>query len=362
MLIVLAAFCHPRSLPSLLVCPTKPHSPFSGFNVAISCSSCLFSKSDSSLLVFGNGNVANEVLSGLASNICAVRETSIKKFFCTFRNERPLGEEITSVEYIPFSEAWRCVSNVTHILITIPPAMSEDMSTYSDPVLDNASIICHLPQNVWIGYISTTGVYGNHDGALVDESSLTLCKPMTKAYAYLDVEKRWQSLQNDSPSRRVFIFRCAGLYGNKMSALHTVLRNGIEDELVNNIVNSQEVITSRVHLEDVSRAIIALMENNSLQGGIYNLADSFPAARNEVMQYAKYLLSESSVIVPGRRQITSTSVNTSERKKRRTSDRKIVSNEKMQVVLSDYGGLLYPSYREGLRQILENNLGNWNQL
>jgi nucleoside-diphosphate-sugar epimerase len=320
----------------------------------------LYSKSDSCLLVFGNGNVANAVLSGFASNI--ITGTTIKKYLCTFRNERPRGGQTSGVQYIEFSRAWEYLDDCTHILITIPPSMSEDLSTYSDPVLDNASVISNLPQNVWIGYVSTTGVYGNHNGAVVNESSLTLCKPMTKAFAYLDIEKRWQNLQKNVPSRRLFIFRCSGLYGNSLSALHTVLRNGIEggDESINKILPSQEVLTSRVHLEDVSRTIIALMEQTSSKGGIYNLADSFPATRREVMQYAKGLLLESNVTIPEREK--KSSCNASERKKRRTSDRKIVSNDKMKGVLNTYGGLLFPSYREGLRQILQKNLAHWKQL
>mmetsp|Transcript_15399 Transcript_15399/g.29010 ORF Transcript_15399/g.29010 Transcript_15399/m.29010 type:complete len:369 (+) Transcript_15399:335-1441(+) len=312
---------------------------------------------DGCLLVFGNGNVGKEVLGGLATDV--IPGTCIKKCYCTFRNERPL-DKITGVQYIEFNEAWKYLSDCTHLLITIPPVMSEDSSSYSDPILDNESIMSHLPPHAWIGYISTTGVYGNHDGALVDESSLTLCKPMTKAFAYLDIEKRWQKLQQDDPSRRVFIFRSAGLYGNTMSALHTVLHNGMEDEGVNNIKSQEVSKTSRVHFEDVSRIIIASMKmTKSLEGGIYNLADSYPAARNEVMQYAKYLLSESNLTIP---ETLKTSNPISERKKRRNSDRKIVSNKKMLAVLSDYGGLLFPSYREGLWQILQNNLEHWKQL
>jgi hypothetical protein len=257
--------------------------------------------------------------------------SKIKRYFCTYRDERRTDEKLRSVQYIHFSQAGNILSECTHVLITIPPILTEDLSNYSDPVLDNPFIMENLPNDLWIGYVSTTGVYGNHKGSCVNESSPTLCRPKTKAFAYLDVEKRWQQVQRNSPNRRVFIFRCAGLYGDKSSALHTIMLKGIQMDVTTSNRTLQNGITSRIHLIDASRAIISTMGNTQLDGGIYNLADSCPEHRSEVMNYAKHLLCEANITVPFAFQITTNT--TSERNQRRVLEQKIVSNEKMLLLL-----------------------------
>lgn len=315
--------------------------------------------SQGNLLIFGSGNVANQVLNSLTFNATGSFPNRRRKLFCTYRNELPC-HTLSGVQYVPFNDASNVVSSCSHVLITIPPVLLDsDKSSYLDPILDNPSIMCQLPEDAWIGYVSTTGVYGNHDGAWVNESSETLCKPGTKAFAYLDIEQRWQRLHRLFPRRKLFIFRCAGLYGNNMSAMHTILRQGMIESSRNNDNQMPpiESITSRVHLMDVGRAILATIEKTELEGGIYNLADSYPASRTEVMQYAKELLLRSNITVPVAQNNETHSK--TERYRRRSSEKKIVANQKMLALLNDYGGLEFPSYREGFRQILQNNLATW---
>ena len=254
--------------------------------------------------------------------------------------------------------------------------------------------------------MSTTGVYGNHDGKWVNESSATLCEEGTKARAYLDIERRWMELELQNEYRNVSIFRCAGLYGDRFSALHTVRKKGVVSGSVSGSVsasasasgsgsgsasgselsnsgNGQEALTSRVHLIDVGRAIVAGMglkregESESSSKGIFNLADSLPAARSEVMGYASNLLLNAGISIPSTtkegsnpNEIAQVPVSVSrplsERRRRRSNDRKQVSNQKMLSDLlydsdSDSSGLMFPSYREGLKHVMQENLASWSE-
>ena len=300
--------------------------------------------------------------------------------------------------------------------------MKDNNYNYTDPILDNPTLfnsIIHQHENenenacgAWIGYVSTTGVYGNHDGNWVNESSATLCEEGTKARAYLDIERRWMELELQNEYRNVSIFRCAGLYGDRFSALHTVRKKGVvsgsgsasasasasaSGSELSNSGNGQEALTSRVHLIDVGRAIVAGMglkregELESSSKGIFNLADSLPAARSEVMGYASNLLLNAGISIPsttkegsnpnGIAQVPiSVSRPLSERRRRRSNDRKKVSNQKMLSDLlhdsdsdsadsgsadsdsdSDSSGLMFPSYREGLKHVMQDNLASWSE-
>jgi hypothetical protein len=203
-----------------------------------------------------------------------------------------------------------------------------------------------------VSYVSTTGVYGNHNGQWVDESSVTMCKPESKAAYYLSFEERYQSYINP---QNMSIFRCAGLYGNDFSALHTVIKRGGIDWLDKNEGNDDDDITSRIHLQDAARSILACMISDSC--GIYNLADDEPTSRREVMEYAYNLLVHRNI--PIYKQKGGNESNVSERMRRRVNDRKRVRNTKIKELLADFGGLNFPSYKEGLRSILEFNIDAW---
>jgi len=349
-------------------------------------------KAKKRLLIFGSGNVANEI----GDYVSEENDGTFDTIFSTYRinndndddnnnnngnnNDAPPSSK-NGVQFINFDHASNLVSDCTHILITIPPSIKESSATpssspswglckFHDPVSDNLEIMRSIPKDVTIGYVSTTGVYGNHNNSFVDESSSILCKLGTKALAYHEIEQRWQQLQTNDhdhdTNRNVFIFRCAGLYGNNFSALHTVRNRGIPTPTSSTTsipmkINEDEGYTSRVHLKDVARAIVATMKRTDLKGGICNLSDSSPAPRSEVMNYASELLSNSNISmnVVGREEDDLTIAGSSERRKRRNKDRKRVSNDAMKNVLKDKGGLLFPTYREGLQEILANNIDQW---
>ncbi len=346
------------------------------------------SHNSDNLIIFGNGNVAKAVLDILTSQTSSLSSIPTRNFntiYCTYRTSCPTSlqsKNKSSISYIQFNEASKVVNECSYILVTIPPTVHEG-GTYADPILDdneNLGVLDNIPSDAWIGYVSTTGVYGNHNNSWVDESSPTLCTPGSKAFAYLDIERRWkEQIDNDelfeSTSipyrRRGFVFRCAGLYGDNFSALHTVLKSGVSDDFLQKQEHEKkgryEGLTSRVHLEDVGRAIVASMgddiiippspshESSTINYDIVNLADSLPARRSEVMYHANQLLLNSTVTVS----FKSEKAVMSERRRRRKRDRKRVMNDKMRSILNTYSGLKYPSYVEGLKSILEQNTENW---
>ena len=177
----------------------------------------------------------------------------------TARDAARLAElEAMDIEAFPFDRDRRLPSgaleDVTHLLISVPP------DAKGDPVLDMAETAIReaLPELQWIGYLSTTGVYGDHDGALVDEA-VPVNPNAARSRRRAEAEARWQALG-------AHIFRLAGIYGPGRSALDDV-RAGTAKR----IVKSGQVF-SRIHVEDIATVLEASM-NRPRPGAIYNVCD-----------------------------------------------------------------------------------------
>lgn len=264
---------------------------------------------------------------------------------------------------IPFSDARHYLSEATHVLITIPLAGIPEVASAILQDLSAHLSSCSSP--MWIGFVSTTGVYGNHDGGWVTEESPLLggaSSSSTQEYRRFeqDLIRLTTTVSSSSGSRRphhqACLFRCAGLYGPDRSALHTLWRQGPAN--VRGGISSS--VTNRIHEHDVARAIVSAM----LKGcsGVYNLSDNEPAPRSVVMDYAVDLFTQHGFILPEREVVVAdmneADVNSStKRTTRRMTDRKLVDNSKMKAELIDE--LLYPTYREGLQAILADKRNPW---
>jgi nucleoside-diphosphate-sugar epimerase len=235
----------------------------------------------------------------------------------------------------------------THLLVTLPPNVRSEQC---------AAIAANLSskQLSWLGVVSTTGVYGNHNGEWVTEGSE--CKGNEN---YLDHETAWADRFRHGP---LTIFRCAGIYGPQASALHTVFRNGIN----NNEEDLEGYPTSRIHLDDIVSAITASMmmivKVDDDQGcysrhSCYNLSDDEPAPRSTVLLYASQLLESIGVSIPLHRPPTTTTTGRSGRAQRRQTDNKRVCNRLLKKTL--VSKLKYPTYREGLSAILNDKSCPW---
>jgi len=166
------------------------------------------------------------------------------------------------------------LSSTTHILISVPPDEEGN-----DPVLKEfRSLITYYAYNLeWIGYLSTTGLYGHHQGAWVDES--TLVKLETDNYI-----KRFQSecnwLKLGSELRiATQIFRLASIYGPERNMLKQ-----LRDGTAKNIYKKGQVF-SRIHVDDIANILVNSMMNPQYKQ-IYNVCDDLPISTNEVIEYA----------------------------------------------------------------------------
>jgi nucleoside-diphosphate-sugar epimerase len=169
----------------------------------------------------------------------------------------------------------KIMADVSHILVSIPP----DNGT--DPVLAHHREDLAFAHLRWVGYLSTTGVYGDHQGDWVDE--FAACSPVhERSQNRLDVEKKWQE-QISARDLPLHIFRLAGIYGPGRSALDQV-RNGRAKR-----VDKKDHVFNRIHVTDLARILYASMRQPRV-GAIYNVADDEPCPSHEVVTYACELL------------------------------------------------------------------------
>lgn len=214
----------------------------------------------------------------------------------------------------------------THILVSIAPGEA------GDPViLHHGADIVSAKKLDWIGYLSTVGVYGNHDGAWVSEE--TVPHPRRgRSMIRLDAEKAWRTLA-EKRNVPLAIFRIAGIYGPGRNALKNLAAGKAR-----RIVKTDQVF-NRVHVADIAATVCAAVERNA--EGVFNLADNEPAPPQDVVEYAAGLMG---IAAPPDLPFETADLSAMARsfygENKRISNRRIV--EELGVVLS------YPTYREGL--------------
>ena len=164
---------------------------------------------------------------------------------------------------------------VTHILSCIPPDKDGN-----DPVLKILKSELQSLSLEWVGYLSTTGVYGDTEGNWVSE--IDHPNPFQKrSQKRLNCEKEW--IKSGLPSQ---IFRLPGIYGPGRSTFETIKNKKIR------VISKKDQIFSRIHVADITNAIIYLLKNkHSLKfHQIINIADDEPCSQIEVIQYCYDLL------------------------------------------------------------------------
>lgn len=164
------------------------------------------------------------------------------------------------------------LAEANHILSSVPPGRDG-----ADPVLAAYGEALSAAPASWIGYLSSTGVYGDTGGAWVDETAEV---GTGRRSARTAADLAWQELDG-SGGKRVRVFRLPGIYGAGRSALDRV-RSG----QANRIALEGQVF-SRVHVEDIAAGVIAGFTGPA---GIYNLSDDEPTSQNTVIEEAARLL------------------------------------------------------------------------
>lgn len=218
----------------------------------------------------------------------------------------------------------------THILVSVPP------DDEGDPVLDlHGEDLAALPGLAWLGYLSTTGIYGDHGGGWVDETtplSPNLARSRRRALA----DQAWQDLAREH-NLPVHIFRLAGIYGPGRSPLDNV-RAGTAQRILR-----PGQVFSRIHVEDIATVLQASIKRPH-PGRIYNVCDNEPAEPAEVVSFACQLLGvDPPPLIPYDQAELSPMARTFWADNKRVRNTRII--EELGVTLA------YPSYREGLRAI-----------
>ncbi|MCV6598217.1 MAG: SDR family oxidoreductase [Mangrovicoccus sp.] len=177
------------------------------------------------------------------------------------------------------------LSDVTHLLISAAPEVSPAPApkTGGDSVL--AALYSQLttiaPALEWAGYLSTTGVYGDHQGDWVDETT-PLSPATARGQARVAAEAAWQDLAAKT-GMALHVFRLAGIYGPGRGPFAKV-RAG----RARRIVKPGQVF-SRIHVEDIAQVLAASIARPR-PGAIYNLCDDDPAPPQDVIAHAAQLL------------------------------------------------------------------------
>jgi len=189
----------------------------------------------------------------------------------------------------------------------------------------------------WIGYLSTTGVYGDFDGRWVFETSPLKAQSVEGARR-VGAERDWQEVSRGM-GLTVAVFRLPGIYGPGRSALDR-LRAGEGRRIV-----KPGQVFSRIHVDDIVSGLLASMEKPRA-GGVYNLVDDEPAPPQDVMEHAARLLG-----VPVPPDLPFNELGLSPATRRFYAENKRVSNARAKAELGWRPA--YPTYRQGLEAILK---------
>ncbi len=236
----------------------------------------------------------------------------------------------------PLDDPSRALAGATHILSSVPPDAA------GDPVLDQhradlAALADGARPPCWIGYLSTTGVYGDRDGGWVDETS-ELVPTGPRGERRLAAERAWLAL-GEQTGMPVHLFRLAGIYGPGRSALDTV-----RSSRARRIVKPGQVF-SRIHVDDIVQVLRASMAHPN-PGAAYNVCDDEAAPPQDVIAHACRMLGVAPPpLVPFEEAELSDMARSFYR------DNKRVSNARIKTELGVR--LRYPTFREGLAAQIE---------
>lgn len=280
------------------------------------------------LLCFGLGYTAQHYV--------AAYHDRFERVFATVRSEQPASDPVangrpwlTAVRFDPASPDFiSAIASADNVLVSIPP------DSTGDPVLAACGHTLSQSSRLRsVVYLSSVGVYGNYDGAWVDEDSE--CRSDTERNVRRRAaERAWE----DFGARRgvpVAILRLAGIYGPGRNALIN-LKQGVARRIA-----KPGQVFNRIHVADIARTIDAAFQRRS--SGIFNVADDEPTPPGDPIVFAAKLLG---MEPPPEIPFAEAQRSMSPFAQSFYVDRKRVKNAKIKSVLGV--DLQFPSYREGL--------------
>jgi nucleoside-diphosphate-sugar epimerase len=229
----------------------------------------------------------------------------------------------------PGADLAPALAQATHLLTSIAPDAG------GDPVLAAHTGAIAAASLDWVGYLSTTGVYGDHQGGWVDEGT-PLTPGTRRGQQRVLAEGQWAAL-----GLPLHIFRLAGIYGPGRGPFAKV-----RDGTARRIIKPDQVF-SRIHVDDIAQILAASIARPD-PGRIYNLCDDDPAPPQDVLAYAASLLNlpppptedwQTAEMTPMARSFYAES--------------KRVRNDRIKDELGVT--LIHPDYRTGLRALLRTD-------
>lgn len=230
----------------------------------------------------------------------------------------------------PGADVTDALNAASHLLMSASP------DDGSDPVLAalQNQITARADQFEWAGYLSTTGVYGDHGGDWVDETA-PLTPATRRGQARVVAEAAWQA----TPGLPLHIFRLAGIYGPGRGPFAKV-RNGTARRII-----KDGQVFSRTHVDDIAQVLAASIARPN-PGAIYNVCDDDPAPPQDVIAYAAQLLG-----LPVPEAVPFEDAELTPMARSFYAESKKVRNDRIK---DDLGvKLLFPDYRSGLQSLLD---------
>ena len=220
------------------------------------------------------------------------------------------------------------ICEASHVLTSVAPTEA------GDPVLEEAEETLRGARHLdWVGYLSTTGVYGDHQGGWVDETT-PLAPTTRRGKARATAEAAWSDL-----GLPLHIFRLAGIYGPGRGPFEKI-RKGVAQRVI-----KKNQVFSRIHVEDIATVLEASIAKPN-PGAIYNLCDDDPAPPQDVLEHAARLLD-----LPVPPAVTFEEAGMSPMARSFYSDSKRVRNT---LIKTELGVTLkYPDYGTGLQALLD---------
>ncbi|MGY9024920.1 MAG: NAD-dependent epimerase/dehydratase family protein [Candidatus Pelagibacterales bacterium] len=276
------------------------------------------------LLIYGYGYTASHLTNYLDQSEYSIVGST--------RNIKKLNNDNNNIELIRDNEVSQFLidESISHLLISAPPSID------GDPFVNNH--VNFLTQNKkleWIGYLSATNVYGDHEGNFVNELSQT--NPTTKkGINRLKAEKQWLELSSryNLPLK---IFRLAGIYGQDRNILKRINLGSIKN------IDKPGQFFSRIHIEDII-SILSLSMKKQTPNIIYNFSDDYPSSLSQVIDYICKIKN-----LPILQKINFDKLDPLYKNESFFSENKRVDNS---LVKKDFQILLkYPSYKEGYKDL-----------
>jgi nucleoside-diphosphate-sugar epimerase len=284
------------------------------------------------LVCFGFGLVAKYFVKELLRNKYKIK-------LITTSRSKSSNNKFLNINYKNFyfdnnnfdKKIFKYILNVSHILVSIPPGNRKDfvIENFYNEILLNKKI-------KWLAYLSSTSVYGNHNGKWVDERSKLLSNN-DKGINRILAENEWLKLNRYHfvPTR---IFRLSGIYSPERNIFLRLARNQVRYVKNNNIF-------SRIHVADIAQ-VLSKSLIYSKPGEIYNVADNLPCPYDQTISYACNLMGIKIPIFENFKSSNDSDMKNFYKVSKKVSNLKIKKDLKVK--------LQFPSYEEGFKSILNN--------